>query len=333
MHKVGIVAIGRNEGDRLKACLRALVIHQCPIVYVDSGSTDGSADFARSLGVDVVELDLSKPFNMSRGRNAGWQRLLDRVPNVKFIQFIDGDCVMQRDWFSLAEKELIEHPSIGAVSGRRREKFPRQSVYNLLADMEWNTPIGQVAAVPGDMMVRAESLVQVNGFDESVIAAEDDELCIRLRSHGWKIFRIDAEMSLHDMAMTRLEQWWKRSIRSGYGFAQVNALHGRKPSHYFRREVWRSIIWGIVIPVLAIVFSYLTYGISVLLAFALYGTSVIRTYLGRRRRGDSLRDALLYAFFAALSKFAAMIGILTFWKRRLFKQGACLIEYKTSITV
>ena len=66
-NKIGVVAIGRNEGERLKRCLKSLLGQVDRVVYVDSGSTDGSIEMARSLGVEVVELDMSKPFTMARG--------------------------------------------------------------------------------------------------------------------------------------------------------------------------------------------------------------------------------------------------------------------------
>ena len=59
---VGVVAIGRNEGERLIRCLDSLPPGLKGAVYVDSGSTDGSVQRARERGVDVVELDLSLPF-------------------------------------------------------------------------------------------------------------------------------------------------------------------------------------------------------------------------------------------------------------------------------
>ena len=52
---IGVVVIGRNEGERLKRCLNSIQSqHSGPVVYVDSGSTDGSADYARSVGCKEV---------------------------------------------------------------------------------------------------------------------------------------------------------------------------------------------------------------------------------------------------------------------------------------
>jgi hypothetical protein len=53
---------------------------------------------------------------------------------------------------------------------------------------------------------------------------------VRLRAAGWRVCRLDAEMAWHDAAMTRFGQWWRRTLRSGYAFAQGAALHGAPPS-------------------------------------------------------------------------------------------------------
>ena len=61
-----------TRGLRLKRCLASLATGG-PVVYVDSGSTDGSdAVRARESGADVIELDMSIPFTAARARNAGF---------------------------------------------------------------------------------------------------------------------------------------------------------------------------------------------------------------------------------------------------------------------
>lgn len=75
---VAAVAIGRNEGARLVACLESMVGRVDPIIYVDSGSTDNSVAEARARGAEVVELDMSIPFTAARARNAGAARAFPR---------------------------------------------------------------------------------------------------------------------------------------------------------------------------------------------------------------------------------------------------------------
>ena len=217
--KFGAVAIGRNEGDRLRRCLESLS-GASPLVYVDSGSSDGSVQLALKLGVNVVELDMSVPFTAARARNAGFRYLRELAPEVRYVQFVDGDCELVMGWAREALEFLENRPDIAAVCGRLRERDPERSVYNWLCEREWNGPIGEVKSCAGNVMQRACALEAVGGYREDVVAAEEDELCVRLRALNWRIWRLDHDMAVHDAAMVYFSQWWKRSVRAGYAFAQ-----------------------------------------------------------------------------------------------------------------
>src|SRR5262249_32042624 len=144
---VGVVAIGRNEGQRLKRCLISVVGIARYVVYVDSGSTDGSVELARSLGADVVELDPRIPFAPGRARNEGFRRLRELCPDVRYVQFVDGDCEVVSGWLAKAAAFAAEHADIAVVAGRRRELYPERSVYNLMCAIEWELhPVGEAWA-------------------------------------------------------------------------------------------------------------------------------------------------------------------------------------------
>ena len=81
MPNVGVIAIGRNEGERLRRCLASVTGRGRAVVYVDSASTDGSAELARSMGAEVVDLDMSLPFSAARARNEGFARLMQVAPH------------------------------------------------------------------------------------------------------------------------------------------------------------------------------------------------------------------------------------------------------------
>src|SRR6516165_251757 len=106
MSELGVIAIGRNEGERLRRCLQSVMGRGFSIVYVDSGSIDGSVELARSLGASVVELDLSRPFTAARARNEGFERLCQMNPQVRFVQFVDGDCEVVEGWLETARGVL-----------------------------------------------------------------------------------------------------------------------------------------------------------------------------------------------------------------------------------
>ena len=265
MQKIGLVVIGRNEGDRLRKCLQSAQGTVNQIVYVDSGSTDGSQAMTQSLGVQVVELDLSIPFTAARARNAGFDYLLQINPNLEYVQFVDGDCEIVAGWLESAYHKLQSNPKIAVVCGRRRERFPNQSIYNHLCDLEWDTPVGEAKACGGDAMMRVTALKEVGGFNPTLIAGEEPELCVRLRQQGWKVFRIDAEMTLHDAQMTIFSQWWKRSLRAGHAYAEGAWLHGKPPERHWVKESLSIWFWGFIVPFLAFVPCWFTSGFSLLL--------------------------------------------------------------------
>ena len=97
-------------------------------------------------------------------------------------------------------------------------------------------------------MMRVNAFEAVDGFRDDLIAGEEPELCVRLRAAGWRIFRLDHPMTLHDAAMTRFGQWWRRIQRSGYAFAQGVYLHGASPERYRVWEARRAWLWAVWLP-------------------------------------------------------------------------------------
>ncbi len=320
--------IGRNEGDRLKKCLLSAIAPGNTVVYVDSGSTDGSVELAHSLGVAVVELDLSIPFTAARGRNAGLEYLLQNRPDIEFVQFVDGDCLIVEGWFKSAVNQLVNQPLVVVVCGRRREEFPRDSVYNLICDVEWNTPIGEADYCGGDSMMRVDALKQVGGFNSRLIAGEEPELCIRLRRNGGRILRINAEMTRHDAHITHFSQWWTRSLRSGYGYAEGVWLHGRSPERHWVKESRRIWFWGLILPLLTVIAFWATKGLSLVLLIAAYSYLFYRVYSMTRLRGCDRQTAMFYALFCIIDKYPMVQGQIKFHILRLLKRQSTIVEYK-----
>lgn len=299
------------------------------LVYVDSGSTDGSVELAEGLGADVVSLDLARPFTAARARNEGLARLLELAPDLKYVQFVDGDCELAEGWIAGARCELNRRPDAAVVCGRRRERSPNASVYNRLVDLEWDTPVGLARSCGGDAMMRIDALRAVGGYDPSLIAGEEPELCVRLRREGWTIHRLDAEMTLHDMAMTRFGQWWRRTARAGHAFAEGAALHGKPPERHFARETRSILIWGLIAPILALVLAWPTWGLSLGGLAAGYVALALRVYRHHRyQRGRSSADARTSACFTIMGKFAEAQGALRYWLGRASGRRSRLIEYR-----
>jgi len=322
--KVGVVVIGRNEGDRLRRCLESVHGIATKLVYVDSGSMDGSVDLARSLGADIIDLDMNLPFTAARARNAGFQRLIETEAAIDCVQFVDGDCELHKDWLSKASAFMDANTSVAMVCGRLRERFPERSVYNRLCDIEWDTPVGETKACGGIAMARFKAFQAAEGFNDSMIAGEEPELCVRLRQSGWSVWRLKHDMAWHDAAMTRFGQWWQRMTRGGYAFAEGAYLHGEPPERHWVAESRRAWGWGLGIPLVVLV-AFVFIGSWGLVLLAVYPAQVIRLAL---RGNRTPRENWWHAFFLVLGKFPEMIGQIKFLLKRLYSKKTQIIEYK-----
>lgn len=326
--EVAIVAIGRNEGERLKQCLRAALRDAPVVVYIDSGSADGSAEYARAVGCRVVELDASRPFSAARARNEGFAFVMEHAPATSFVQFVDGDCELEEGWIEKAANTLQEKMHVGVVCGRVREIHPEVSVFNRLCNLEWRQPAGEVRTSGGRFMARASAFQEVGGFRADVIAGEDDELCIRVRRQGSQILMLDAPMASHDAAIASFAQWWRRNRRAGHAYAQVAALHGGGDERYFVRDRRRILIWGLALPVAALAAAPFTRCISLPILLCAYALQCAHIVSGCRKRGWATRDAWAYGFFTVISRFPALQGLLDYYWRRMRRRPMTIIEYK-----
>jgi len=326
---IAAVVIGRNEGVRLEPSLRSVQAAGLPLIYVDSGSSDRSPDVAHAIGVPVVELDPTTPFSAGRGRNEGLEEVLRRWPATAYVLFLDGDCILARDFPPAAVVTFEKHPECAIVTGHLSERFPERSIYNRLCAIEWRSPAGEITnmnSLGGIMVVRVSAFLSVGGFNLEAIAGEEPDLGARLMMAGYSIIKIDRPMATHDAQMVRFGQWWKRAVRGGHALAHRQALHGKTKLRDCRRELLSDLFWGLALPVACLILLWPTRGLSLLLlgGYALFGWRVYRHYRGG---GLSSSDAALVSRFIVYGKFAHVLGIFTFWRNRSRGEFR-IIEYK-----
>jgi GT2 family glycosyltransferase len=326
---VGVVVIGRNEGERLKLCLKSTLKQSVKVVYVDSGSTDDSVAFASSVGVDVIILDMQLPFNAGRARNEGYYRLLAKYPDIVYIQFVDGDCELLGDWLNRGLLYLFQNPSWAIIAGTVRERYPEKSVYNTLCNIEWNVISGKAKGCGGIFMIRCSAFDQVEGFNPEVVAGEEPELCYRLRHAGWDIFRIDIPMAIHDAGMTKFSQWWKRAMRSGYAFAQGFAMHGGEEERYCLRNSLRIWVWAFLLPIGVLLSATLIHKLF-LFVLLLIPMQLIKVTVRTHRQRPQWYQAALYALFNYIAKFAQLIGQILYMWRKYTRKKYQQIEFEKS---
>ena len=319
---VGVVIIGRNEGSRLVDCLDSLSEFTPKVVYVDSASTDNSIAEAKNRGAHVVSLDMTKAFTAARARNAGFDAITSLFPDIKYVQFVDGDCEVLSGWIHQALIFLENNQQVAVVNGVLNERFPNQSIYNFLCDAEWKLSKGEIKYCGGNALMRADVFKAMGGFLPNLIAGEEPELCVRLRKCGWKIWHLEEQMMLHDANITSFFQWWKRTIRAGYAYAEGSSMHGAHPERHWVAESRRAWLWGFTIPVMIVVVCFFSWKLSMLM------TLVYPLQIARLAMKNKSHKNWQQAFFLVLGKFAEMIGQLKFFKQKYLKEEISLIEYK-----
>lgn len=312
---VSVVVIGKNEGARLGRCLASVqaanwthIPHD--IWYVDSGSSDGSLQTAERMGATALALDDVRPC-AAKARNLGWQQA-----RGEFILFLDGDTELHPDFVTKALATL-EDASLCAAWGHRRETQPQQSIYTRVLDLDWVYPVGRSLYFGGDVLVRRAALAQAGGFDGSLGAGEEPELCARLRADGWQIEHIDAPMTGHDLAVRSWRAYARRCWRSGMAYAEVAARARRLGDGLWQRESLRDMVHGlgwIALPLVVLALALLAGPAWALLPLLPAAIMVCRSAWRARWKAPG-RPALLlaYAVHSQVQKIPALGGQLA-WR-------------------
>jgi GT2 family glycosyltransferase len=313
---IGVVVIGRNEGQRLVGALCSAKAGGAPVVYVDSGSSDGSVELAGSHGVKVWQLDQTSPFSAARGRAEGVPALLCANQGVKYIQFLDGDCSLDSGWLACASSHLDSTESTGVVCGQLSEAPSELSLYSRISPQSWLQPPGELKSCGGIFMIRREVYEAVGGFNPALLTREESDLCARVRSSGYQVVRLSAQMAQHDSGIRTFRQWWGRAVWGGYG----DGLSIRSsPSN--RRRLQKHWAGVLIAPVLivsgAIGMIWSLWGdIALALGLFLIALSLARTALARVRQGHSILRAVEFSVFASLRRVAGAIGLISYYLKR-----------------
>jgi cellulose synthase/poly-beta-1,6-N-acetylglucosamine synthase-like glycosyltransferase len=325
------VIIGRNEGERLTNCIRSVqAMHAASlsveIIYVDSNSMDDSLARATALGANVLNVHPERPA-AAIGRNAGWQ-----VATAPYILFLDGDTLLHPDFVATAIQILQANPQVAIVWGHRRERYPEKSWYQRTLDLEWVYPIGISEFCGGDALMRREVLQQVGGYDATLIAGEEPEMCQRIRHQGYQIWHIDAPMTLHDLAINRWSQYWRRAVRAGHAYAEVSQRLKNTAFPLWQHETRHNLIHATALLLLSLCgiggTLFLHAWLPVLIAISIFLLLSVRTAWKVRWKSNNWFTLFLYGLHAQFQHLPIALGQLGYFYHRWLGKHRALIEYK-----
>ena len=327
---LSIVVIGRNEGERLRRCLESVRSMkrdgwEAELIYVDSGSTDGSVSLAESFGAKTIALQPQRP-TAALGRNAGW-----RAARGKFIFFLDGDTIVDAN-FASHTLSAFDDSHVACVWGHRREENPTASVYNRVLDLDWIYAPGPAAFCGGDALFRRDALVEADGFDDALIAGEEPELCRRISAAGHRVLHVDLPMTLHDLQMKTFKQYWKRAVRAGHAFAEVGRRFAGTPDPFWSRERLRNrlhVFALLGLALFALLLSVVMLSAWPTLAALLVMLAIVgRTAWKARWKATDVPTLLLYALHSHVQQAPIFWGQLRFARNSRRGRSLGIVEYK-----
>jgi len=327
---LSVVIIGRNEGQRLVDCIRSVQAMNDPpegmeIIYVDSDSTDGSPERAKTLGIKVLVVHPERPA-AAIGRNAGW-----RAAKAPLILFLDGDTILHPDFVKEAKQSLDNDPKVAIVWGHRRELYPNASWYQRILDLDWIYSPGLSDFCGGDALMRRHVLEEVGGYNPQIIAAEDNEICQRIRANRYSILHIDKPMTKHDLAITRWSQYWLRATRTGHAFAEVSNLSRNTTGLWLHESRKHWLHAGILIGIF-VIGLIISLGLKSLWPFfssiLLFLLLSLRSAWRARWKSKNFLTLFLYGLHSQFQHIPIVVGQWSYYYHRWRGQRRRLIEYK-----
>lgn len=223
--RVSIIIKALNEepniGAAIESCLAALADVGGEVILADSASTDGTVQVASRYPVRIVQLASAADRSCGAGPQLGWQH-----SHGEYVYIMDGDMKMVPGFLEHALSFLAQHPEIAGVAGRVVELNTESLEYRergeRSARIEAHRNPGQVDRLDGGGLYRRRAIEEAGYFsDRNLHSYEEFDLAVRLRSLGWKLWRLPFDAVTHyghDAPPYRLlMRRWKSRYACGLG--------------------------------------------------------------------------------------------------------------------
>ena len=227
--RVAVVLITRNGGQRLAAALRHLTAlpERPPIVVVDNGSTDGTADTVRRRFPEVTVVAAGANL-AAAGRTLGV-----RAVDTPYVAFAEDDSWYAPGSLARAADLLDAHPDVALVQAHvlvgpeeRPDPLHEDMVGTAVTDAPGLPGYPILSFLEGTSILRREAYLAVGGFDPRLFAGGVEEhLAADLLSAGWKLRYTPEVVAHHHPDHAEPPGWVRRvGVRNTLWFAW-----GRRP--------------------------------------------------------------------------------------------------------
>jgi glycosyltransferase involved in cell wall biosynthesis len=309
---ISFVVIGYNEGLTLQGCLESIrsadlknIAYE--VIYIDGGSRDESIKIAETCGVDQLH-------GGDRHRKAAENRNLGaKFAKGNFIQFLDGDMKINREWVAKAFAFINENAIVASVCGYINESG--NGFFKRVLEIDWFHSPGEVKYCGGAALWRREPFLKAGGFPEGVSYGEEPYLCWRIRNEmEMKIVLLNQQMVIHDLGFSGVRDYWRRNIRCGETYSEIASLCINSSDKLYLKETISNFSWGalalVCLTLLFIGHNWLRFLIVIGAALVLARKS-IQTF----QKNHDLCVSMVYAFHIYFSKLPLALGGLIWWFR------------------
>ena len=273
---VSVIVPAYNEKENIAATIRSLVAstHPVEVLVVDDGSSDDTAEIARSLRLPNVRV-LQQP---NRGKPAALNNGIAHARH-RLVVMIDGDTVFEPDTIGRLVQPFAD-PRVGAVSGNAKVAATASGRRGLIAawqhieyvigfniDRRVYDVLRCMPTIPGAVgAFRRDVLLAVGGVSDDTLA-EDTDLTMAICRAGWHVVYEETARAWTEAPAT-LGQLWRQRYRWSYGTMQSMWKHRRAvvsrgaSGHFGRAGLTQMVLFQILLPLLApLVDVFLVYGL------------------------------------------------------------------------
>ncbi|WP_308389709.1 glycosyltransferase family A protein [Acidithiobacillus sp. AMEEHan] len=232
---IALIVPVKNGGQRWRMVIDSILsqnIQPRRILVIDSGSTDGSAEFAKAAGFEVHCI-APDAFNHGGTR----QMAVEMVSDCKTVVFLTQDAILDgRHALEQLVTELHAHPRAGVAYGRQLPRleagpierharlfnYPEQSIEKSLEDI---ARLGIKTAFTSNSFsaYRRDILLRAGGFPNNCSMGEDMIAAARILLQGGTVVYEAHARVIHSHGFTIAEEA-RRYYAIGYMHAQQRAL-------------------------------------------------------------------------------------------------------------
>jgi GT2 family glycosyltransferase len=253
--RLSVVLLTYNCAHRITPVLTKLLTLGVPVISVDNGSSDGTADVVAGFADDVDLVRL--PRNIGAvGRNAGAERV-----HTPYLLFCDDDGWYEPDGLTLVCDLFDRHPGLGLVNAKilvrdekRLDPISVEMAQSPVPDRHGLPGTVLLSFMAGAVAMRAAAYKEVGGYDPRFfIGGEEETLSFKLAKTGWQM-RYLPELVMHHnpslanaaglrafgMRNTLLNAWLHRPWRSALRWTAFTLADTPKNAD-FARGLWLTL--------------------------------------------------------------------------------------------